>query len=291
MAHAERIDETFQRYLPSFLDCGKEIPHGGFAVTFDLLKLELGVAFLQRENIARLLDPSFLEEELDLLLAEPLDIEGTARGEQSQVLDLLEGTGELAAAAGARALLAGRGLLAHHVGVQRARTLLRKVKLFGILRPLVDHDIDHLRNHIAGALDHDRVADPDIAAVAQRLALVADPFDVVFIVQRHVLHDDAADADRLQLADRRERAGAPDLNLDIAQHRDGALGWELVRNRPARGPRDKAKTFLPIEPIDLVDDAVDVVVEPGALFLDLAMKRDQLLDRVTDPGQRIGRSE
>ena len=47
--------------------------------------------------------------------------------------------------------------------------------------------------------------------VAQLLALAADAFDVVLVVQRDVLHDDAADADRLKLADRREarRFGRP----------------------------------------------------------------------------------
>ncbi len=107
-------------------------------------------------------------------------------------------------------------------------------------------------------------------------------------MQRHVLHDDAADANRLELADRRERAGSPDLNLDVAQHGHGALRRELVRNRPARRARDEAEPFLPVDAVDLVDDAVDVVVERGALLLDLLMERDQLLDRVTQLGQRIG---
>ena len=207
---------------------------------------------------------------------------------QFQVLDLLEGTGELAGAAGASALLAGRGFLAHHVGMQRARAFLRKVKFLGALRPLVDHDIDHLRDHVAGALDDDGVADPDVAALAQLFAVAADALDVVLVVQGDVLHDDAADADRLELADRRERAGAADLDLDIAQHGHGALGRELVRDRPARRARHEAEPLLPVEPVDLVDDAVDVVVELGALLLDLAVERDQLLDRVAEFGQRIG---
>ena len=193
-----------------------------------------------------------------------------------RVLDLLERTGELAGAAGARALLAGRGLLAHHVGMQRARAFLRKVKFLGALRPLVDDDVDHLRDDVAGALDHDGVADPDVAALAQLLAVAADALDVILIVQRDVLHDDAADADRLELADRRERAGAADLDLDIAQHGHGALGREFVRDRPARRARDEAEPLLPVDAVDLVDDAVDVVVERGALLLDLAMERDQL---------------
>ena len=188
----------------------------------------------------------------------------------------------------ARALLAGGGLLAHHVGVQRTRAFLREMEFLRILRPLVDHDVDDLRNHVAGALDDDGVADPDIAALAQLLAVAADALDVVLVVQRDVLHDDAADADRLELADRRERAGAADLDLDIPQHGDGALGRKFVRDRPARRARYEAEALLPVEAVDLVDDAVDVVVELGALLLDLAMERDQLLDRMAEFGQRIG---
>ena len=156
------------------------------------------------------------------------------------------------------------------------------------LRPLVEDDIDHLRDHVAGALDHDGVADPDIAALAELLAVAADAPDVILIVQRDVLHDDAADADRLELADRRERAGAADLDLDVAQHGHGALGREFVRDRPARRARDEAEPLLPVDAVDLVDDAVDVVVELGALLLDLAVEGDELLDGVTELGQRIG---
>ena len=247
--------------LRRLLDGGEQIAHRGLAVALDLLELELCVALLQREDVGRLLHPSLVEEELELLLAEAVDVEGAARDEQLQVLDLLVRTGELAGAAGARALLAGRGLLAHHVGMQRARAFLREMKFFGALRPLVDDDVDHLRNDVAGALDDDGIADPDVAPLAQLLALAADALDVILVVQRDVLHDDAADADRLELADRRERAGAPDLDLDIAQHGHGALGREFVRDRPARRARDEAEPFLPVDAVDLVDDAVDVVVE------------------------------
>ncbi len=73
------------------------------------------------------------------------------------------------------------------------------------------------------------------------------------------------------------------------QHGHGALGREFVRDRPARRARDEAEPLLPVDAVDLVDDAVDVVVELGALLLDLAMERDQLLDRMAELGQRIGR--
>src|SRR5882762_4040590 len=89
MAHAQRIDEAFQRYPAPLLDGGKQIAHRGFAIAFDLFELELAVALLQREDIRRLPHPFLIEEVLQLLLAEPVDVEGSARHEQFQVLDLL----------------------------------------------------------------------------------------------------------------------------------------------------------------------------------------------------------
>src|ERR1019366_3949733 len=117
-------------------------------------------------------------------------------------------------------------------------------------------------------------------SIAQWLAVAADALDVVLVVQGDVLHDDAADADRLELGDRRERAGAADLNLDVLEHGDGALSPEFVRARPARRRRDEAKPLLPVEAIDFIDDAVDVVVEIGAGLFDLAVEGEQFLDRM-----------
>src|SRR5689334_23153910 len=288
MTHAERIDEALQRNPAALLDRREEIAHGRLAIALDLFQLELRVALRQREDVGWLLHPAFIEEILELLFPKAVDVEGTPRHEQLQMFDLLERTGELARAAGARALFAGRRLLAHDVGVQRAWALLRKLEFLRALRPLVDHDIDHLRDHVAGALDHDGVADPDVAPLAQHLALVADALDIVLIVQRDVLHDDAADADRLELADRRERPGAADLDLDVTQHGHGAFGREFVRDAPARRARDEAEPLLPVDAVDLVDHAVDIVVELGALLLDLAMEGDQLLDGVAEFCQRIG---
>ncbi len=115
-----------------------------------------------------------------------------------------------------------------------------------------------------------------------------EPGDLVGIVQRRVLHHDAAHRHRLELGDRRERAGAADLNFDVAHDRGRLLGGEFVRDRPARGARHEAEPLLPIEAVDFVDHAVDVVIERGALHLDLAVKCQQLLDRPAHFGQRIG---
>ena len=65
----------------------------------------------------------------------------------------------------------------------------------------------------------------------------------------------------LQLGDRRQRAGAADLDLDRLDDRRRLFGGELVRDRPARAARDEAEPLLQREVVDLVDDAVDVVAE------------------------------
>ncbi len=94
----------------------------------------------------------------------------------------------------------------------------------------VDH-FDNLRNDIAGALHDHRVADANVLAG-----------DFVLVVQRGVRHDDAADGDGLEARDRRQRAGAPDLNFDAAQDRRRALGREFMRRPPsaARARRSRA---------------------------------------------------
>ena len=120
----------------------------------------------EREDVGRLLDPLFLEEELDLLFAEAFDIEGAARGEQLEMFNLLIGTGELTGAAGAGALLAGGGFLTHHFGMEVARAFLRKMIGFGVPGALVQHHVHHLRNDVAGALDDDGVTNTNIAALA-----------------------------------------------------------------------------------------------------------------------------
>ena len=184
--------------------------------------------------------------------------------------------GELAGAARDRALFAGRRRLAHHLGMQRTRAFFRK-RIFFYTTRFIRHHAKNLRNDVAGALDAHRIADAHV-----------EPLDLVGIVQGRVLHHDAADGDRFELGDRRQRAGAADLDLDVLDDRGRLLGREFVRDRPARIARHVTEPLLPIEAIDFVDHAVDVVVERGALRLDLAVKIQQRLDRAAHLGQRIG---
>ena len=159
---------------------------------------------------------------------------------------------------------AGRADLGHLVGL-------------GALGPLLEHDAHHLRDHVAGAADDHRVADADVLAR-----------DLVLVVQRGVGHDHAADRHRLELGGRRERAGAADLDLDVEQPVVASCGRELVGDGPARRARDEAQPLLPVEPVDLVDDAVDVVAERRrACAADLAIEGQHLLDALAHAHQRI----
>ena len=51
--------------------------------------------------------------------------------------------------------------------------------------------------------------------------------------------------------------------------------------RPQRGARaDEAEPLLPVQPVNLVDDAVDVERQVGARLLDRAIMAEHLLDRI-----------
>src|SRR5437867_611003 len=126
MAHAQRINEPVERNLAPRSDGREQIAHRCFAEALDLLKLDLRVARFEREDIGRLLDPFLLEEQLDLLFAEPVYIEGAAGDKMLEVLDLLIRTGELAAAARDRARFAGCSRLAHDLGMERTGAVRRK---------------------------------------------------------------------------------------------------------------------------------------------------------------------
>ena len=156
----------------------------------------------------RLLDPALLEEIVDLLLAQPLDVEGAARHEMLQVLGPLERAGELARAAEAHALLARRIDLAHHRRLQRARACLRETRTPSrpsAASPARRRAPAGSRRRRAGSIT---VSPMRTSSRAISSALCRVAFCTITPPTR----------DRLELGDRRERAGAADLDLDVAQH-------------------------------------------------------------------------
>ncbi len=123
----------------------------------------------------------------------------------------------------------------------------------GVARLVASEILDHLRDHVAGALDANAVAD------AQSEAL-----DLVAVVERDVGDDDAPDPDRLQPPDRGQLAGAPDLDVDRLQRGLRLLSGDFVRESPARRTRNETEPFLPVEAV-AAEGEVDVRCTGGLI--------------------------
>ena len=122
----------------------------------------------------------------------------------------------------------------------------------------LQHGTHHLGNDITGLLHQHRVTLTHVLAG-----------DVVLVVQRRPGDGGSRNHHRPEDRERRHRTGAADVDRDLLQHRLLLLLCELVRNRPARCPRDKAQLRLLAQVIDLDDDAVGAVVQLMALFAPL----------------------
>jgi hypothetical protein len=61
-----------------------------------------------------------------------------------------------------------------------------------------------------------------------------------------------------------------------------------VRNRPARRARNESEIALPVETVDLVDDAVDVVRQLRASLADALVIVEATLDAVYHVAVRAG---
>src|SRR5690606_14975375 len=157
-------------------------------------------------------------------------------------------------------------------------TLVREFIGYRVYRSLLQHHVDNLRDDITGALDDDGVANADVAALADRLAALAQTLDIVLVVERRVGDHHAADGDRLKARHRRKRARAAHLDIDATKNSASLLGRKLVCNGPAGAARTTAQTVLEIEPVNLVDHTVNVVVELRAFEADGAIMRDDFLN-------------
>src|SRR5690242_8160062 len=179
-----------------------------------------------------------------------------------QALNPLRRADQPAGAAPDGVLLAGVGIDLACGMAAAGRTDLGKNESARALRALFLNHSENLRDDVARALHDHGVADADV---------LAD--DLVLVMQRGVLHHNAADGDGIEFGDRRQRAGPADLDIDAAQSRGGLFGGEFVSERPARRAGPEAESLLEIEAIDLVDNAVDVVAQTGPALLDLPIDR------------------
>ena len=230
------------------------------------------VAALEREQVGRFLDETVLPEGENLLLADTLDVEGVSADEMTQPLDGLRRTDQPARTAARRlVLLPDRRTpaLGAHVG---------KLEPLRALRATLLNDRQDLGNDVARALYDDRIARPHVLA-----------FDLVFVVERGVTDDDAAHGHRLESGHRRQCARAPDLYVDRLEDGLRLFGGELVSHRPARRPADHAQPVLPIEPVDLVNDTVDIEGQCRPRFLEDPIVLEDGFQGFAPPGGLIER--
>ena len=109
-------------------------------------------------------------------------------------------------------------------------------------------DADDFGDDVAAALDEHAVADLEFEAG-----------DLVFVVERGAGDGNAADEYRLQPGPGSDRAGAPNLHVDVFDDGFGLFGGGFVSDSPTRGFGGGAQTALQGGGIDLVNQAVDFV--------------------------------
>src|SRR5690606_34039492 len=142
---------------------------------------------------------------------------------------------------------------------------------YGVLGPAFQYDLNHLRDDVPCPAHDNRVANADILAV-----------HLPHVVQSSVADGDAAHEYRLQARHRRDRARASHLELDVTYYRQRFLCGKFVGDRPTRSTRHKTELPLVVEPVDLVDDAVDVVAQLVATLANLPVIGETSIDALDD---------
>ena len=133
--------------------------------------------------------------------------------------------------------------------------MLREVERIALF--IARQILNDLGDHIAGALDDNPVPGPNTQA-----------FDFVAIMQRDVGYEDSTHRDRHQPAHWRQFAGSANLNIDRLQRRFRPLGRKFMGQRPTRRLGNKSEPSLPIKPINLVNDAINIIGHSGTALFD-----------------------
>ena len=111
--------------------------------------------------------------------------------------------------------------------------------------------------------------------------------DLVDVVERGVSYGRAAHEHRLDVRDRGQRPGPPDVDLDRLQPGRHLLGRELVGDRPARRAGDEPQPLLLGQRVHLDDHAIGLVLEVVALVLPLLDEGEDLVHALA-PSRRAG---
>ena len=139
-------------------------------------------------------------------------------------------------------------------------------------RPQIGANADDRGNDFARFFDQHGVADPDVF-----------PLDLFFVVQGRAADGAAADHDRLERGDRRQRPGAADLDQDVEQTRFDPFRFVLESDRPARRLRGEPEDLALRKRIDLHDGAIGLIGKIVADPVQLVNRFQNFLDRVGEP--------
>ncbi len=177
MADAEAEQEARAVGPPLGLDRREEVVDRLLLPSF--AAEQLGAVIAKAEDVGGRVQPAEFDELGNALFAEALDVERAATDEMPQALEALGGADQAARAADVDlAFLGDRFGIAHRAA---------RREFVGWARLVARQILDHLRDHVAGALDSDAVADAQ-----------AQARDLVAVVEGDVGDDHAADADRRQ---------------------------------------------------------------------------------------------
>ena len=212
---AQRVNEPRQRRDLAFFDRGDDVGRG-----FVGHPIERGQSGnVELVDIGRRVHQSRVDQLIDQLVTEPLDIQRASTGKVKQSLLALRRAYQ--AAGTARDRLAGQ---ANYFGAA-FRAALGQHELRRIRLPALGQHPHDFGYYVARATNNDRISDAHVLAP-----------HFVFVVQRGANHRHATDEYRLQACHRRQRAGAPHLDVDRQHFGRKLLGRKLVRKREARRP-------------------------------------------------------
>ena len=110
--------------------------------------------------------------------------------------------------------------------------------------------------------------------------------NLVGIVQGRAGDYRASERNGLQLRDRRQNAGAPNLHRDRLDSRLRALGRIFVCARPTRAVSGRAEDFVELALVNLDDGAVDLEAEGVAKRLKFVDRSKHLVYRLAGLGPR-----
>src|SRR5690606_6026537 len=203
MTNSQSKEKTAQADFTSTINRLIKVAHRGSAKALNIFKLSkrARLSLLQCKNIGWRFNPQILiigmKKELNLLFPQPFNVKSIARNKVANTLNRLCRTGQPTGAAINRF-----AFLAHGMAITD-RTLMRKDERHCILRPLLHHHLNDLRNNISSTLHDDRIADAILTPFTDWFTLNTNPFYVIFIMQSGVGNHHATHSYRCEARHRR----------------------------------------------------------------------------------------